>query len=123
MEIGDSVTLTITNLGNYRTEHAFSRQRDKKRINCLGYELLCLGLRDLHNAEDDTHIHCHCGHDIPNPVFVPVKRRSFEVSYYLDLVTSMASKENQLPLPPWGSALAGATGAVLANAIVYPLDM
>ena len=28
-----------------------------------------------------------------------------------------------LPLPPWGNALAGATGAVLANAIVYPLDM
>ena len=27
------------------------------------------------------------------------------------------------PLPPWGSALAGATGAVLANATVYPLDM
>ncbi|KAI9824476.1 MAG: ADP/ATP carrier protein [Phylliscum demangeonii] len=26
-------------------------------------------------------------------------------------------------LPPWGNALAGATGAVLANAIVYPLDM
>lgn len=27
------------------------------------------------------------------------------------------------PLPPWGSALAGATGAVIANAIVYPLDI
>jgi len=27
------------------------------------------------------------------------------------------------PLPPWGSAVAGATGAVLANAVVYPLDM
>ncbi len=27
------------------------------------------------------------------------------------------------PLPPWGSAVAGATGAVLANALVYPLDM
>jgi hypothetical protein len=26
-------------------------------------------------------------------------------------------------LPPWGSAVAGATGAVLANAAVYPLDM
>lgn len=32
----------------------------------------------------------------------------------------MASKPS---LPPWGNALAGATGAVLANAIVYPLDM
>ena len=35
----------------------------------------------------------------------------------------MASTFNQVPLPPWGNALAGATGAVLANAIVYPLDM
>jgi hypothetical protein len=26
-------------------------------------------------------------------------------------------------LSPWGSAVAGATGAVLANAIVYPLDL
>ncbi|KAI9809683.1 MAG: hypothetical protein M1825_000115 [Sarcosagium campestre] len=26
-------------------------------------------------------------------------------------------------LPPWGSAVAGATGAVLANAVVYPLDI
>lgn len=26
-------------------------------------------------------------------------------------------------LPPWGFAVAGATGAVLANATVYPLDM
>ncbi|KAL2051325.1 hypothetical protein ABVK25_008377 [Lepraria finkii] len=35
----------------------------------------------------------------------------------------MASKAGQPPLPPWGNALAGATGAVLANAIVYPLDI
>lgn len=26
-------------------------------------------------------------------------------------------------IPPWGLAVAGATGAVLANALVYPLDM
>ena len=26
-------------------------------------------------------------------------------------------------LAPWESAVAGATGAVLANAMVYPLDM
>lgn len=26
-------------------------------------------------------------------------------------------------VPPWGLAVAGATGAVLANALVYPLDM
>ena len=35
----------------------------------------------------------------------------------------MAAKARQPPLSPWGNALAGATGAVLANAIVYPLDM
>ncbi len=35
----------------------------------------------------------------------------------------MDGKAGQPPLPPWGNALAGATGAVLANAIVYPLDM
>lgn len=27
------------------------------------------------------------------------------------------------PLPPWGVAVAGASGAVLANALVYPLDI
>ena len=35
----------------------------------------------------------------------------------------MPGRSGQAPLPPWGNALAGATGAVLANAIVYPLDM
>lgn len=35
----------------------------------------------------------------------------------------MSNSTNLAPLPPWGSAVAGATGAVLANAIVYPLDM
>ena len=35
----------------------------------------------------------------------------------------MASKADQTPLPPWGNALAGAAGALLANALVYPLDM
>lgn len=29
----------------------------------------------------------------------------------------------QSTLAPWESAIAGATGAVLANALVYPLDM
>lgn len=29
----------------------------------------------------------------------------------------------QSKLAPWESAIAGATGAVLANALVYPLDM
>ncbi|ETN37190.1 uncharacterized protein HMPREF1541_08180 [Cyphellophora europaea CBS 101466] len=31
--------------------------------------------------------------------------------------------EGAKPLPPWGSAIAGSTGAVLANALVYPLDI
>ncbi|KAL8923705.1 MAG: hypothetical protein Q9208_004457 [Pyrenodesmia sp. 3 TL-2023] len=35
----------------------------------------------------------------------------------------MSGKGSQPPLPPWGNALAGATGAVLANATVYPLDI
>lgn len=35
----------------------------------------------------------------------------------------MAVQSKPVPLPPWGNALAGATGAVLANAMVYPLDM
>ncbi|KAL8905879.1 MAG: hypothetical protein Q9207_002356 [Kuettlingeria erythrocarpa] len=35
----------------------------------------------------------------------------------------MSATGAQPPLPPWGNALAGATGAVLANAIVYPLDI
>ena len=35
----------------------------------------------------------------------------------------MAPATKAAPLPPWGSAIAGATGAVLANAMVYPLDM
>ncbi|MCJ1242893.1 ADP/ATP carrier protein [Trapelia coarctata] len=35
----------------------------------------------------------------------------------------MAAKAGKAPLPPWGNALAGATGAVLANALVYPLDI
>jgi hypothetical protein len=35
----------------------------------------------------------------------------------------MAGLSKEAPIPPWGLAVAGATGAVLANAIVYPLDM
>ncbi|KAK9476765.1 mitochondrial carrier domain-containing protein [Lipomyces japonicus] len=35
---------------------------------------------------------------------------------------AVLSKE-ELTLPPWGYALSGAAGAVLANAIVYPLDI
>ncbi|KAI0999104.1 hypothetical protein K3495_g9091 [Podosphaera aphanis] len=32
-------------------------------------------------------------------------------------------RTNEGPIPPWGLAVAGATGAVIANAIVYPLDI
>ncbi|KAG2416932.1 hypothetical protein HFD88_008149 [Aspergillus terreus] len=35
----------------------------------------------------------------------------------------MAGQSKQVRLSPWGSAVAGATGAVLANAMVYPLDL
>lgn len=35
----------------------------------------------------------------------------------------MTGPSKQTPLPPWGYAVAGATGAVLANAAVYPLDI
>lgn len=35
----------------------------------------------------------------------------------------MGGQSKHAPLPPWGFAIAGATGAVLANAAVYPLDI
>jgi len=35
----------------------------------------------------------------------------------------MAGQSKELPIPPWGLAVAGATGAVIANAMVYPLDI
>lgn len=35
----------------------------------------------------------------------------------------MGVQSKPAPLPPWGAAVAGATGAVLANTLVYPLDM
>jgi hypothetical protein len=35
----------------------------------------------------------------------------------------MTGQSKPVPLSPWQSAVAGATGAVLANAMVYPLDM
>jgi len=41
----------------------------------------------------------------------------------LPLSEPMASQSKPVRLPPWGSAVAGATGAVLANALVYPLDI
>lgn len=35
----------------------------------------------------------------------------------------MTGQSKPMRLSPWGSAVAGATGAVLANAMVYPLDL
>jgi hypothetical protein len=35
----------------------------------------------------------------------------------------MAAQSKPMTLSPWGLAVAGSTGAVLANALVYPLDM
>jgi hypothetical protein len=35
----------------------------------------------------------------------------------------MAVQSKELVLGPWGKAVAGATGAVFANIMVYPLDM
>lgn len=35
----------------------------------------------------------------------------------------MAGQSKEVPIPPWGLAVAGATGAVIANALVYPLDI
>ncbi|KAI5808773.1 mitochondrial carrier domain-containing protein [Peziza echinospora] len=35
----------------------------------------------------------------------------------------MGAMSKEAPLPPWGYAVAGATGAVIANALVYPLDI
>jgi len=35
----------------------------------------------------------------------------------------MAGASKVEKLPPWGNAIAGSAGAVLANALVYPLDM
>lgn len=35
----------------------------------------------------------------------------------------MGGASKEAIIPPWGLAIAGATGAVIANAIVYPLDV
>lgn len=35
----------------------------------------------------------------------------------------MAIQSKSAPIGPWGKAAAGAAGAVLANTLVYPLDM
>lgn len=35
----------------------------------------------------------------------------------------MAGQSKVAPLPPWGYAVAGSAGAVVANALVYPLDI
>jgi hypothetical protein len=35
----------------------------------------------------------------------------------------MAVQSKEMELPPWGGAVAGAAGGVLANTLVYPLDL
>ncbi|GAB7351340.1 hypothetical protein MBLNU459_g2029t1 [Dothideomycetes sp. NU459] len=35
----------------------------------------------------------------------------------------MGGQSKEAAIPPWGLAVAGATGAVIANALVYPLDI
>jgi hypothetical protein len=35
----------------------------------------------------------------------------------------MAGQSKVETLPPWGNAVAGAAGAVIANTFVYPLDL
>lgn len=35
----------------------------------------------------------------------------------------MGALSKEAPIPPWGLAIAGASGALLANALVYPLDI
>ncbi|CAD6503141.1 BgTH12-02810 [Blumeria graminis f. sp. triticale] len=35
----------------------------------------------------------------------------------------MTGQSKEAPIPPWGLAVAGATGAVIANALLYPLDI
>lgn len=37
--------------------------------------------------------------------------------------SNMTGQSKEAVIPPWGLAVAGATGAVIANAMVYPLDM
>merc|ERR1712093_733576 len=41
----------------------------------------------------------------------------------LHLHNTMAGQSKEAVIPPWGLAVAGATGAVIANAMVYPLDI
>lgn len=54
-------------------------------------------------------------------------RRVYLSSYLLTALTSPFDRtmgvQSKEAVPPWGLAVAGATGAVLANALVYPLDM
>lgn len=35
----------------------------------------------------------------------------------------MGAQSKEAAIPSWGLAVAGATGAILANTLVYPLDM
>jgi len=68
-------------------------------------------------------------------IFNPSLRPNFslpKIPYFLPYIYSLISREkggqemaaqSKEVLSPWGSALAGALGAVFANTCVYPLDM
>jgi hypothetical protein len=53
--------------------------------------------------------------------FKGTTRQHRHVSHFIE--GKMAGQSKVASLSPWGGAIAGATGAVLANAAVYPLDM
>jgi len=59
------------------------------------------------------------------PVSIGLKiRKESCLDYTSPLYTVlMAPVSKEEVLPPWGLAAAGAAGAIVANALVYPLDM
>ncbi|RAL60803.1 hypothetical protein DID88_009908 [Monilinia fructigena] len=64
-------------------------------------------ITEIHNTSYSFHLY-----RLPKSKFCPLYS------------TNPAWLDNQKrPLPPWGLAVAGATGAVIANAMVYPLDI
>ena len=71
----------------------------------------------------------HHSHQVPEPRpgFTRELCISAKVQEHFALALSpniaMAGQSKEASIPPWGLAVAGATGAVIANALVYPLDM
>jgi hypothetical protein len=55
-----------------------------------------------------------------NPGPIPSRSETYNPLFLHHDIMAVQSKE---ALSPWGSALAGALGAVFANTCVYPLDM